>query len=449
MDLTDSETIPWSKSEEWTAVILCGNNLLQKTISNPYDPAKELTSAWLINEIYRRYFRIPKNLELKLSVGHSKGKDKSITFKSIYKYIQDNKSNDIIEEFVEDKHGSGIKVWYLYDGPYTGKSKDDNKGKPTSVVGNPATTPSFSGIVYKDEIYDVCSDYKWKAVASKFGILFGAKHLRIFVEIPDNSNVTPDQYRTSIKKDDPSKTDITMLDYVLEIRDNMPEWFRDKIREFIPKGSNSNDIQKRAQDLLDSMIVSQLSDKASVSTTGTPRRNNSNATGTGSFHKPPSKRMPLMGGAGSQYNIPMSIPSLQFIRLPEDLDSASAVNLKNRAAEYVEDAAIYINCTYNVVDRAVDQLILDYQDKNAELFDRIKDEAKNIAENEMAWQVLQGVVFAISKKRETGFGQEDIDKALDPNALTTHADRLTLPNTIIECSKQLKEKVKMLEEGLM
>jgi len=143
----------------------------------------------------------------------------------------------------------------------------------------------------------------------------------------------------------------------------------------------------------------------------------------------------------------MSIPNLQFIRFPEDLENASAPNLKNRAAEYIEDNAIYINCMYDVIDEATDQLLIDYYDKDENTFEKIKDEAKNICSKEMAWLVTKGVVYAIAKKRKIGFNQEDIEKALDPTSLTTHADNLI--HNIDICSKQLKEKAKMIEENLM
>ena len=105
-DITDVKTIPWDRNSDWTAIILCGNNPKQNTIKSPYDPAHTLTPAWLINEIYRRYFKIPENLELKLSVGHSKGKDVNVNFKTLYNYVQEakvKKPNDIIEELVDDK----------------------------------------------------------------------------------------------------------------------------------------------------------------------------------------------------------------------------------------------------------------------------------------------------------------------------------------------------------
>lgn len=449
-EITGLDTIPWNPDEDWTAVILCGNNPLQNTVKNPYAPDHGESPAWLINSIYRRYFNISKNLELRLVVGHSKGQDTSVKFRSVYDYVQDAKKrypDDIKEELVYDKNNSGIKIWYLYDGPYSGKSKDDNKGKPTTVIGNPATTPTFSGLVYKNEIYDVCSEMRWKKVAGLLGVLYGARYLRVFVELPDTVKVVPDQYRVSIQKDNAEKTEIGMLDYAHEIRENMPQWFKDKIKEFAPANVNSDDLQKRAQELLNRLSALQTSDRNKGNPAGVPKKTKSTPTGTGPIHRPPNKKTPTMAGSGKQFEIPMSVPNLQFIRIPEDLENASAANLKNRAAEYVEDNAIYINCMYDVVDDAVDNLVVEFQDKSEETFEKIKEEAKNIAANEMAWLVVKAVVYAMAKKRKAGYDQEDIEKALHPVSLTTHADNLVY--NLEDCIKQLKEKVKQIEEGII
>ena len=294
-EITGMKSIPWETNEDWTAVILCGNNPLQNTVKNPYEPDHGETPAWLINQIYRRYFNIHKNLELRLFVGHSKGAEASVKFRSVYEYVQDAKKKhpeDIQEELVDDKNGSGIKIWYLYDGPYSGKSKEDNKGKPTTVIGNPATTPTFSGLVYKNEIYDVCSEIRWKKVAGMLGVLYGARYLRVFVELPDTVKVIPDQYRVSIQKPDAEKSEIGMLDYAQEIRENMPQWFKDKIKEFAPANVNSDDIQKRAQELLNKHIATQSSDRNATNPNGMPKKNKSTPTGTGPIHRPPSKKSP-------------------------------------------------------------------------------------------------------------------------------------------------------------
>ena len=154
-----------------------------------------------------------------------------------------------------------------------------------------------------------------------------------------------------------------------------------------------------------------------------------------------------MAGSGKQFEIPMNVPDLQFIRMPDDLENASAANLKNRAAEYVEDNAIYINCMYEVINDAVENLSAEYQDRDETVFEKIKEAAKTIAANEMAWLVVKAVVYAMAKKRKAGYDQEDIEKALHPVSLTTHADNLIY--NLDGCVKHLKDKAKQIEEGII
>jgi len=451
-DITESnKSIPWDINEDWTAIILCGNNPLQNTVKFPYSPDHDPSSAWLINSIYRRYFNIPKNLELRLFVGQSKNKEGSVKFRPIHEFVHDIKQKypiDIKEEWVDDKNDSGIRIWYLYDGPYSGPSKESNKGKSTTTIGNPATsTTTFSSLVYKNEMYDVCSEMRWKKVAGMLGILYGAKYLRIFVELPDTAKVIPDQYRTNIQKPNAEKSEIGMIDYAYEIKENMPQWFKDKIKDFAPTNINADDLQKRAQELLNRLLVTQLSDRNNKNSNGIPANNRTNSTGIGTVNKFSGKKKPHMAGSGKQFEIPMTVPNFEWIRTPDELESASAVNLKHRAAEYIEDTALYINCMYEVIDEFTENLVAEYQDRNELVLDQIREEAKLISQNEMAWRVVKAVVFAIAKKRKPGYDQEDIEKALHPVALTTHADGLV--DDLGYCTIKLKEKVKQIESGIM
>lgn len=445
-DISGIPTLPYDTNEDWTAIVLCGNNPNQNTVERPYDGEEPKPSAWLINQIYRRFFRIPNTVSLRLEVGFSKNKDRNVRFLTILDHItytSITKPDKVIQEFVNDKNGSGIKIWYVYDGPSKNQGYA-NQDKPTSTATGYATVASFSGLVYKNEIYDVATDSKWKKIAGALGVLYSARYFRIFVELPDESNVQPDQYRQKILKPNAEKTEIQMLEYAREIRENMPEWFKEKIREYAPSNVSSEDITKRAQQLLDELMVTVTKDKGQTGFLS-PSKKKGAGNSSNTVSSPKSKQIPYV--PGSNFQIAATVPAIQFIRTEDDLEKASATSLEHRAAEYIEDQAIYVNCMYEVIGKAVEELVAEYQTREEEIFEKIKDAAKEIASNEMAWLVTRAVVYSIAKKKRIGYDQEEIEKALHPVSLTTHADSLIYDLT--NCSKQLKVKVKEIEDGIL
>ena len=90
----------------------------------------------------------------------------------------------------------------------------------------------FSAIVYKDEMYDVLDGARWVRESGRVGVPFGAKFLRTFILLPDDFQITSDEYRQVLKYNNNEKTDVKLVDFSDIIRNNMPEWFKEKIKKF-------------------------------------------------------------------------------------------------------------------------------------------------------------------------------------------------------------------------
>ena len=444
--------LPWGTVEDWTAIVLCGNDEQQNTIINPYGHEKDLALPWFYNDIYRRYFSIPPTIDFRLEVGHrSKG---CTTFKTLYESIQAAKANVLgkaMDEIIDDVSGSGIKIWYVYDGYRIIGDKERNQ-KPSSFFQNAGTSAPFNGLVHKHEIYDVMEKATWKSVAGSLGILYGSNSLKAFVILPDEYDVSPDQYRSVLQRNDIAKTPVKLMDFATEIRNNTPDWFKDKIKEFAPETITSDDLLDKAQAFLNNLMIREASGPGSNAGKYSERRTKGAEIGTNpNTRKTPIKRnvnKVKNGGDGDSYMTTMKLPKIEYLFTEDAIENASACGLVNRAAEYIQDGAIYINCTYDVLDHTTSELMLSYshyETADLSLYQKIKDEAGVICRDEMAWIILKAIGYTLAKKSRKGYCQEDINIGLHPVSLTTHAD--TLMDGLDECAKKLKAKVVELVEG--
>ena len=169
--------------DEWTAVICCGDLPDQNTIERPYDPAHSRSTGWLLNDLYKRYAAIPNNIKVRSLLHGSGQRTESVAFKPIFNFLEtlDDSKNVRFETIIDND--INMKFTYVYDGPYR-KGGVTHQNKPTTTVNNTSTVASFSGLVFKNEIYDIHeSDKGWKQAAARCGILYDAKYFRIFPEL--------------------------------------------------------------------------------------------------------------------------------------------------------------------------------------------------------------------------------------------------------------------------
>jgi hypothetical protein len=154
------------------------------------------------------------------------------------------------------------------------------------VISNTATCPIFSGIIFKNEIYDVRGGSEgtstWQPAAKECGILYGYKYCRVFVHIPTSTDVVTDRYRTALMTNNYEKKPILFTHYKHQIYNNMPEWFIDRMKEFAPDTANIGDVYKELNDLWQNTQSKAAASKINTTTAGSTVRLkiNSNPSGT-------------------------------------------------------------------------------------------------------------------------------------------------------------------------
>jgi hypothetical protein len=436
-------------NEDWTMVVLCGNEFKQDTINEPW--GNKISNAWALNDVYGRFFKIPKNVELRFEVGHSKGKAASPIFKPISEYIPDKAKNNpdkMKQEWVSinQPEFQGIRVWYIWDGPW-GES-ETNEGKPTSTIGNPATRAMFGGIVYKNETYAITEGSRWKVDASYMGILAGSNHLRIFVELPDDFQCQPDLYRKdleiTVESEGRKKKGCLDIRHFAElIYKNRPKWFIEKCREYDTAKGASNDAMNKLNDLLAKLSLKQTQkqqvpyNKLMPNTSNnnntvngknisgvhanTTKKNNTNSNTGG--NPPGNGAFQILSSRFKKVEVMKKVPNIKCIWSAEELEKYNVSPY--RAGNFqrtTNDEVMYVNCRsrqyIDIKDDIENTLRSEIQDPTID----ITDEAKQFAADWLTWKVGSTVIRALAQENRDGWSSTDVEKILTPENLTVAAD---------------------------
>jgi hypothetical protein len=148
----------------------------------------------------------------------------------------------------------GIIIHYFFDPPLLGTSHN------MSVSGAITSDVSTCAIVYKDELYDLKKSRQWTLDAPMFGVPFGAKHISIHIELPEEWGVRPEAYRQFLRYRDGDQRQVTAQDFAALARENRPQWLIETIKSFAPAESgNTGEIRDELQKLLNSLRLKSLS----------------------------------------------------------------------------------------------------------------------------------------------------------------------------------------------
>jgi hypothetical protein len=451
--------------EDWTYIILCGNDPKQDTTENPYGSGNQ-TGAWALNEIYKRFSFIPPNVEVRSELHSKGGVGKGVPFNTVFEVLK-NKSEqypdkiqyetisipfDATSMYIDAPVQNGtINITYVYDGPWD-QGHDSNRDKPTSVIGTPATCPIFSGIIYKNEFYDVRGggnekdSRQWQPAAKECGVLYGYQYFRVFVHIPESEDIVTDRYRTELQTNTFDKAKILFTDYKHEIYSNMPEWFKDKMRQFAPKPTNLDDLQQDWQNLMDRLNLYQPAEKIKSNTSGSkPNTNPNKKPNTNPSPKPGNGNQGVSNGAGLVPALAGKQRMIKHAPRPvvleeQDIKGASvSPTFKYKAGEYAEDQNIlFINATYPAVEMTKEMLL----DGRLDTTDDIKQLASSISVKLITNLVGTGLVYGLVKQGKPGY-EEDFEKVIDPACLSTHADKWI--EHIGQAKKQFEKESKVFE----
>lgn len=410
-------------SYDWTEVMLLGNHSDQDTVRDPYDGDPAQDAQWIATYLYHRFYRLPPGVRVVLKRGTNK-LDGNRGFEPITARLE--RHFEKYETVITD---SGIKIHYLYDAPY-----DKATGHNRSVSGAIASAVSTCAIVYRDEMYDVGKGRVWTQNAPIFGIPFGARHISVHVELPDNALVISDGYRQFLRYAGGEQNQLLTKDFAGVVRDHRPLWLLDIIRSFAPESASSDDIRDELQKLLNDLQVQRASPRVTANGTiltnlgkgpgaehGGPGLSASRANGSSDpvGHKPSDLTAIPTGAKRADMFVNME-RAPEIIPLHDDADIEEK-GVKGRAARYyIDTGQLFINMQYPAIEKM--RALLEAEYASAADVDAMRMLVQQNAERSIMLRVGRAVVYALAKQLMKEWDSVAVERALSPESLSVAAD---------------------------
>lgn len=470
----------FDNTENWTAVILCGNDVDQDTTVNPYGTGV-LSAKWASEEMERRFASIPEDITFR-TMYHNKYNDGRLlpfqTITSTLSHLMNSDKNyDVKYEKVVD---GDIIIHYYWDG----KSTDSEAAKHGNrTLGSDRSTGRchiFSAVQYKGEYYDVRgggTNRNWATAAKHCGINYGAQHIRIYVELPENGNFMPDRYRTNLLIDDEGKTPVELTAYASQIYANIPAWLKDKMSAYKPKTQDLGDVERELQDVLNRLVAKQKASKLEATTNlskngvsgggvggygadgtiqnaGNGQRRGSSDNGAGRA-RVGGVDTTLIADLAGAFTMDRQYPKIEVLNTAEDIANVSALceTFSYKAAEMISNPdgdTLYINGTYGAVAE-IERVLLDSVDPKHASDSAIEKVARDTALATVTLSVGTGLAHGLAKRVPngyvSGFSEDDFLKVTDPATLSTHADAWShsIETTVSQFKKQVKPLITAME----
>lgn len=411
--------------KDWTEVVLLGNEAGQDTVKDPYNGDPEQDAQWLATYLYHRFYRLPPGVKAVLQKGTHK-LDGNRPFQPIPARL------GLFERHETVQVPGGIKIHYLYDAPY---EKATGSGHNKSISGAIASAVSTCAVIYRDEMYDLRKGRNWTFDAPIFGIPFGAKHISVHIELPDNYQVIPDAYRQFLRYAQGEQPHVQASDFAELVREHRPEWLVELIRSLAPDSTSSDEIRNELQKLLNHLRVKRITPKVvpqgnTTLTTGPgPATDNSRGASSGSAagggdtdsgrQKPTDLSVLPTGAKRAEMfknleRVPEIIPLYDEAEIEEK-------GMKGRAARYYMEASqVFVNMLYPAVGEMRAQLETEYA--GAPDPETMRSLAKQHAETTMVLRVGRTVVYALAKQLNKEWDQKALEMASSPESLSMAAD---------------------------
>jgi hypothetical protein len=419
IDVTEIATVEGrSCGEDWTEVVLLGNEAAQDTVRDPYNGNPEQDGQWLATYLYHRFYRVAGGVRVTLLRGTNKLGDNR-QFLPITARLQ------LFERYETVQCADGVKVHYLYDASY-GAGSGHNK----SISGAIASAVSTCALVHKNEMYDVRRGKSWTFDAPIFGIPFGAKHISVHVELPDEYDVVPDGYRQFLRYGQGEQPNVSANDFAELVRENRPQWLIDIIHSLAPDNTSNDDIRNELQRLLNQLRVRRVSPRvaplgnvqidAGAGAAGGP------APGVGANGGVDGARtratdlsvVPTGAKRAEMFKNVERAPEIIPLRADEEIEEKG---IKGRAARYVmQSGVLFVNMQYPAIAEMRAQLEAEYADAGDSEAMRLL--VKQHAERTIILRVGRTVVYALAKQLNKEWDQRALDVAFSPESLSMAAD---------------------------
>jgi hypothetical protein len=430
-----------SLSVDWTEVALFGNGEDQDTAARPL-ASMETEKGYIATSLYRRFYRLPPGVAIRLDAPYHRYGAHTRLFVPL---------GERYDKFAQTESvrfdPRNVTIHFLHDPPI-----GDRSGLRRSSSGALASSTTTCALIHKNEMYLVMTGNEWSALAPHFGIPFGSKELCVHIEL-DDDEARPSQYRERLISKDTAE-DITPQDYALCVRDVMPEWVKEVIRNASPrKTEDFSDLQRDLQELLNKFKVKVLGrryDPVNGETTESAKgadvgvvsgsgdgAGGGDRIGGGSRATRRFRQAPEGATATSLYEVFEKPPKFHMLDNSEEIAERG---LKGRAALFIlETGDLFVNGLYEAVTRTVDDIEPDFAGQaDAEL---IRELVTSAARRQLAFRVGKATVFALAKRANEDWDEQALDMALAKESLSMAADNYL--ESLAAVRREVKEGIKV------
>jgi hypothetical protein len=422
---------------DWTEVMLLGNSERQDTAAQPF--ANNITEkTYVATALYRRFYRLPEGVKVRLDPVYQR-------FDSRGTLVPIGQRPDKFARVESVRVPEiNITIHFLHD-PSVG-DKSGMRMSSRNALGSSTTTCC---LVHKHEMYSVMTSNEWSAVAPRFGIPFGSKELCVHIEIPED-DARPSQYRERLISPDTGQ-DIVPIDFALYVRERMPEWVKDVIRNASPRQTEDyNDLQKELQDLLNKYKVKVIGrridrqGKPSTEERGQelagPNGGTGSNAGTSRGERNTRRRFhdaPEGATTTSLYEIYEKPPKITML---ESAEAVQEKGLKGRAAEFIHETGdLFVNGLYEAVDRTVADIEPDFTGQIEP--ETIRSLVTSAARRALAFRVGKATVYALAKRANEDWGEVAMFAAFSKESLSIAADNYEESLSFVR--RNVRDKIKL------
>lgn len=408
----------YNLDEDFTEVILLGKeaNPTQDTFLEPYGDNKQQSTLWLRKAIYTRFWKMPENVKLMLhanvlskdGVKKTTGYRDFMTFEECLAWDLPKANQKPQSEIVKVQEGPhrGARIHYFYDAPLGENYKNPNAPYSTFKANdNGWGGGNISGIVLKNEMYDVKSDStQEQSSLIKLGIHKDHRNFKIMYELPQDAGYTYDMYRTVVLNgQEPILFDDE--DVLQDIVDNMPKWFNDLVAE--TKIKSKIDLNEAIKERLAAQksLFNPLAGMTTNNKGGVSGQTNSNTPSK--LKQSTGKRKPLIKkNTGKKYGEPV---------LPEIIPNPSVTEPFFAKVEGTRDnPSLFTNPEWKQLENLACQL--DKDGSRGRWYVR----AKELLENEFTISAVIWWYNALSENIKTNITAEEYQDTIAPKSINMY-----------------------------
>jgi hypothetical protein len=412
----------------------------QDTAARPFSSIPTTEKSYVATSLYRRFYRLPEGVKLKLDdIYHRFSGTRPLTpMGQRYNSFARAESLRVPE--------LNVTIHFLHDPTIA-----DRSGLRSSSRNALASSSTTCALVHKDELYSVMTGNEWSAVAPHFGIPFGSKELCVHIEL-DDEEARPSQYRERLISKE-TAVDIVLQDYAFCVREVMPEWVKEVIRNASPrKTEDFSDLQRELQELLNKFKVRVLrrrldsengqsseEKRGEEATNGTGMGSVSRLDGSGSRRQPRRFHEAPEGATSTTlYEVFEKPPHFIMLTTPEEV---AEKKLKGRAATFIlETGDLFVNGLYEAVTRTLEDIEPEFVGAGDP--EVIRQLLTSEARRQLAFRVGKATVFALAKRANEDWDQVALGNALTKESLSIAADNYL--ESLSAVRRKVKEGIKVV-----